>query len=113
VTNRGPADRARHRPHCLPDDRGNHYKLLLAQLEEIICHIKANIKEGEIEEDVNINIEIPPYILQNILDNSRKRKADNPSDYCCYKVYILETIPDKASRDVEGDRLAKLKEYYN
>ena len=42
-------------PHCLPDDRGNHRKLLPAQLEEIVCHIKANIKEGETEEDVNVD----------------------------------------------------------
>jgi hypothetical protein len=61
--------RAKHckqRPHCLPDDRGNHRKLLPAQLEKIVCHIKANMKEGETEEDVNVDIEIPPpYILRN------------------------------------------------
>ncbi|OCK74576.1 hypothetical protein K432DRAFT_437915 [Lepidopterella palustris CBS 459.81] len=100
-------------PHCLPDDRGNHRKLLPAQLEEIVCHIKANIKEGEIEGDVNVDIEIPPHILRNILDNSRKRKADNPSNCRCCKVHILESIPGEASGDVEGDRLAKLKEYCN
>jgi hypothetical protein len=97
----------------LPDDRGNHYKLLPAQLEEIVYHIKANIKEEETEEDVNVDIKIPPHILRNISDNSRKRKADNPSDCRCYKVYVSEAIPGEASRDVEGDRLAKLEEYYN
>ena len=100
-------------PHCLPDDRGNHRKLLPAQLEEIVCHIKANIKEGETEEDVNVDIEIPPHILRNISDNSRKRKADNPSDCRCCKVHVSEAIPGKASGDVEGDRLAKLEEYCN
>jgi hypothetical protein len=70
------------------------------------------MKEGETEENVNVDIEIPPHILRNILDNSRKRKADNPSD-CRYKVHVLETIPGEASGDVEGDRLAKLEEYCN
>jgi hypothetical protein len=59
-------------PHCLLDERGDHRKLLPAQLEEIVSHIKANMKEGETEEDVNVDIEIPPHILRNILDNSRK-----------------------------------------
>ena len=34
-------------PHCWPDEQGNHRKLLPGQLEEIVCHIKGNIKEGE------------------------------------------------------------------
>ena len=71
------------------------------------------MKEGETEEDVNVNIEIPTHILRNILDNSRKRKADNPSDCRCCKVHVSETIPGEASEDVEGDRLAKLEEYCN
>jgi len=71
------------------------------------------MKEGETEEDVNVNIKIPPHILRNILDNSRKWKADNPSDCCCYKVYVLETTPGEASGEVEGDRLAKLEEHCN
>ena len=97
----------------MPDERGNYRKLLLAQLKEIVYYIKTNIKEGETEEDININIKIPLYILRNILDNSCKRKPDNPSNYYCYKVYISETIPSEASVDIEEDRLAKLKEYYN
>jgi hypothetical protein len=71
------------------------------------------MKEGEIEEDVNVEIEILPHILQNISDNSRKRKADNPSNCRYCKVHVSEAIPGKASRDVEGDRLAKLEEYCN
>jgi hypothetical protein len=59
-------------PHCLPDERGNHRKLLPAQLEEIVCHIKSNMNKREKEEDVNVDIEIPPNILKNILDNSYK-----------------------------------------
>jgi len=100
-------------PHCWLDEQGNHYKLLPGQLEEIVYYIKGNIKEGETEEDVNINIEIPPNILQNILDNSCKWKADSSANYHYCKVYISETIPIKDPRDMEGDRQAKLKEYYN
>jgi hypothetical protein len=99
-------------PHCLPDERGNHRKLLPAQLEEIVGHIKANMKEGETEETVEVDIEIPPHILRNVSDNSRKRKADNSDCRHC-KVHVSETIPGEGSGDVEGDRQAKLEEYCN
>ncbi|PVH69781.1 hypothetical protein DL98DRAFT_623279 [Cadophora sp. DSE1049] len=56
-------------------------KLLLGQLEEIVGHIKEMIKEEETEEDVDINIEVPPHIINNILENNRKRKADSSIDY--------------------------------
>jgi hypothetical protein len=101
-------------PHCWPDERGNHYKLLPGQLEDIVCHIKGNMKEGETEEDVDVDIEIPPHILKHILDNSRKRKAEANSTDCRHcKVHVSETIPGEDSGDVEGDRQAKLEEYYN
>jgi hypothetical protein len=100
-------------PHCWLDEQGNHRKLLPGQLEEIVCHIKGNIKEGETKEDVDINIKIPPNILKNILDNSRKRKADSSANCRHCKVYVLETILVEDPKDVEGDRQAKLKEYCN
>ncbi len=97
----------------MPDERGNHRRILLVQLEEIICHIKANMKEGETEETVKVDIEIPPHILQNILDNSRKRKADNSPDCRHCKVHVLENGPSEDFGDVEGDRQTKLEEYCN
>jgi hypothetical protein len=89
--------RARHckgGPHCMTDKQGNHRTLLSANLEEIVDHIKRNIKDGETEETVDVNIEIPPYIRQRVLNNSRKRKADSSTDYrhC------------KDPGDVKGDR---------
>jgi hypothetical protein len=72
------------------------------------------MKDGEIEEDVDVDIEIPLYILKHILENSRKRKAkDVSADYYHYKVYTSETLPNEDLGDVEGDRQAKLEEYYN
>jgi hypothetical protein len=100
-------------PHYWLDEQGNHCKLLPGQLEEIVCHIKGNMKEGETEEDVDINIEIPPNILKNILDNSCKRKADGSTDCRHCKVHVSETIPSEDLGDVEGDRQAKLEEYCN
>ena len=100
-------------PYCLPDEQGNHRKMLLAQLEEIVYYIKANMKEGETEEDVNVDIEILPHIPRNITDNSRKRKADNSLDCRRCKGHVSETIPGEDSRDVDGDRQAKLEEYCN
>ena len=101
-------------PHCLPDERGIHRRLLPAQLEEIVCYIKANMKEGETEGDVDVDIKIPPHILKHILDNSRKRKAEDNSTDCRHcKVHASETIPGEDPGDVEGERQAKLEEYYN
>ena len=96
------------------------HKLLPGQLEDIVCHIKANMKEGEKEEDVDVNVEIPPNILKSVLDNSRKRKADSSNDYRHCKVHVsahgrccdtAETIHGEDPRDVEGDRKAKPEEY--
>jgi hypothetical protein len=72
-----------------------------------VCHIKGDIKEGEKEEDVNVNIEILPNIPKNVLNNSRKRKADRSVDYYHCKAYVEDP------RDVEGDREGKLEEYCN
>jgi len=80
------------------------------------------MKEGEIKKDINVNIEIPPNILKNVLDNSRKQKADSSTNYCHCKVHVsshskccsaAKTIPSEDPRDVEGDRQAKLEQYYN
>uniref|UniRef100_A0A8H7NHD5 Uncharacterized protein n=1 Tax=Bionectria ochroleuca TaxID=29856 RepID=A0A8H7NHD5_BIOOC len=46
-------------PHCLVDKQGNHRKMLAAHLEDIYNHIKANMKEGDTEDNVEVNIEIP------------------------------------------------------
>ena len=80
------------------------------------------MKEGEKEEDVDVNIEIPPNILKNVLDNSRKRKADGSIDCRHCKVHVsahsrccdtAEITPGEDPRDVEGDRQVKLEEYCN
>ncbi len=80
------------------------------------------MKEGEKEEDVDINIEILPNILKNILDNSYKQKADSLIDCRHCKVYALvysrccniaERTLKEDPRDVEGDRQKKLEAYCN
>ncbi|ELR06464.1 hypothetical protein VC83_03635 [Pseudogymnoascus destructans] len=98
-------------PHCWSDERGNHHRLLPGQLEEIVRHIKDNMKEGETEEDVDIDIKIPSSILKNILDNSRKQKADGLTDCRHCKTRASAHSEGCNTRDVEGDRHAKLEEY--
>lgn len=80
------------------------------------------MNEGETEEDVDVNIEILSNILKNTLDKSRKRKADSSTDYRHCKVHVsshsrccdtAEITPGEDPRDIEGDRQAKLEEYYN
>lgn len=46
------------------------------------------MKEGKKEEDININIEILPKILKDILDDTRKRKPEDSVDYHSCKVHV-------------------------
>jgi len=57
------------------------------------------MKNKETKEDIDINIKILLNILKNILDNSYKRKVDTFTNYCYYKVHVLETVrtPEKGS----------------
>ena len=72
------------------------------------------MEEGETEEDVDVSVEIPPHILKNVLDNSRKRKADDSIDCRHCKAHAsAETIQGEDPADVEGDRQAKLEDYCN
>ncbi len=80
------------------------------------------MKEGEKEEDLNVNVEILPNILKNILDNSRKRIADDSIDCRHCKVYAsaysrccdtVERTLEEDPRDMKGDRQDKLEAYYN
>lgn len=62
-------------PHCWADERGNHHRLLPRHLEDIVHHIKANMAEGEKEDEVDVNIEIPLKILQDVLDDTGRPVA--------------------------------------
>ena len=109
-------------PHCWTDERGNHHKLLPRHLEEIVHYIKGSMKEGEKEEEIDVDIEMPPKILQDVLDDSRKRKADSSIDCRQCKVQVsahgghrdtAETTLDRDLGDVRDDRKDKLEEYCN
>lgn len=109
-------------PHCWPDERGNHHKLLPRHLEGIFHHIKGNIGEGRKEEDVDVNIEIPPQILKDVLDDSRKRKAEDSIGCRNCKTHVsahgrhhdtADTTLGEDLADVDGDRKDRLEEYCN
>ena len=76
------------------------------------------MKEGEKEDEIDVNIEIPYKILKDILDSSRKRKEEDSIDCRNCKVYILShrrhhdtaAILGEGLRDLEGDRKNRLKE---
>jgi hypothetical protein len=75
------------------------------------------MKEGDKEEDVDINIEMPPSIVKDILHNSRKRKADGSVDCRPCKVHnppqgkCSNATPSEGPGDVEGDTPTKLEQY--
>ncbi|KAK1480547.1 hypothetical protein CCUS01_16205 [Colletotrichum cuscutae] len=101
-------------------DAGLWTRVLLARhLEEIIHHIKGNMKEGENEEEVDVNIEIPSRILGDILNNSQKRKAEDSDCRGC-KVHASshgrhrdagETSFVEDAGEVDGNRMDRLEEY--
>lgn len=75
------------------------------------------MKEGEKVEEVNINMEIPPHILKDVLDESRKRKADSSPDGP-HKVHCMRCNAGDASlhsdiAGVSGDREDNLEKYWN
>jgi hypothetical protein len=106
-------------PHCWPDERGNHHAVLPVHLADVISHIKGNMKEGEKEEDVDVDIEMPRSIVNDILDNSRKRKANGSIDCRPCKFHApahrrcCDATAGEDPGDVKGDRQVKLEEYCN
>ncbi|WYZ38365.1 hypothetical protein EsH8_III_000279 [Colletotrichum jinshuiense] len=100
-------------PHCWPDERGNHHRLLPRHLEEIVRHMQGNMREGDNEDEVDVNIEIPSKILGNILNDSRKRKAEDSVDCRSCKARGRYCDTGEDLRDVVGDRKEKLEEYSN
>uniref|UniRef100_A0A8H7N150 Uncharacterized protein n=1 Tax=Bionectria ochroleuca TaxID=29856 RepID=A0A8H7N150_BIOOC len=62
------------------------------------------MKDGENEDEVEVNIEIPPRI-----HNSHERKADSSIDYCPPK----SSCGYSPEEDILGDRKDKLDKYCN
>jgi hypothetical protein len=75
-------------------------------------YIKGNMTGGETEDDVDIEIEIPPHILKNTLDNNYKRKVDSSANCCNCEVQV-SSYSIKDPENVDGDRQARLKEDCN
>ncbi|GKT61099.1 hypothetical protein ColTof4_01207 [Colletotrichum tofieldiae] len=80
------------------------------------------MEEGENEGEVEINIEIPSKILGEILNDSRKRKAEDSVDCRGCKVHASshgrlrdtgETSFVEDDGEIEGDRMDRLEEYCN
>ena len=53
---------------------------------EIFNRIKESMHEEENEEEADVNMQIPPEILKDVLGDSCKRKADGSLDCCHCKV---------------------------
>ncbi|KAK1991678.1 hypothetical protein LX36DRAFT_734733 [Colletotrichum falcatum] len=78
------------------------------------------MKEGENKEEINVNIKIPSKILRDVLNDSKKQKAEDSVDYRGCKVHALShgrlrdtggTSFVRDSREVKGNRIDRLKEY--
>ncbi|KAL5903028.1 hypothetical protein ACKVV7_011463 [Pyricularia oryzae] len=79
------------------------------------------MKDGEREDEVDVDIEIPSTILRGVLDDSRKRKAEDAINCRSCKTMSTRsghrdtsvTIPEEDLGDVKGDRMDRLEEYCN
>lgn len=64
------------------------------------------MQEGETEEEVNINIEIPPNIFKGVIDDNRKRKAESSADYPMSTGNTMRpSRPLRAWREIERTNL--------
>ncbi|KAL7940328.1 hypothetical protein V8C42DRAFT_337869 [Trichoderma barbatum] len=107
-------------PHCWPDEKGNHFKLETRYLEAIIDELKKKMKEGEKDEDVDVDF-IPPHILSEVLKASQKRKASDTGDGRPCKTHVLAhcglgcglKAAETDSVEITGDRAQRLEEYCN
>lgn len=103
-------------PYCWPDERGDHHRVLPRHLDAILQHIKDNMQEGEKKEEVNVGIEVPPNIIQDVLDDSRERKTDSAVSCRHCKTHIsahCQHCNVAQANLVEGDRKDRLEEYCN
>ena len=103
------------------DETGNHISMLSGHLEAKVRHHRNNMKDGETEDDVNVDIEILPEIAKDVLACSRKRKAESPSSGRPCKTHVsahqghyrAAEMAHPGDPSVRGDRLEKLEEYCN
>ncbi|KAI1839391.1 hypothetical protein JX266_014398, partial [Neoarthrinium moseri] len=105
-------------PHCTTDKQGNHLKLEARHLEDIFNEIKHKMKEGETEDEVDVRIEIPPRVLQDVLARSQKRKPDSePSNCRPSKTHVTDNCVQRPvaedSLNITGDIAQRLEEYCN
>lgn len=107
-------------PHCWPDEQGIHHKLEARHLEDILNDLKDNMKEGETEADIDVAVGIPPRILQDVLNESRKRKATAPESCRPCKIHISShpgygfvtgAATEEQFMSISGDRARRLEEY--
>ncbi|KAH6653417.1 hypothetical protein BKA67DRAFT_660042 [Truncatella angustata] len=102
-------------PHCWADQQGNHHKLEATDLEQTLEDLKDKMKEGEKEEDIDVGVEIPAKIRDNVLAKSRKRKADRAPGNCRHnKTHVSNQCGSCSESDtfrIAGDRAEKLREY--
>ncbi|KAI4599592.1 hypothetical protein KJ359_001689 [Pestalotiopsis sp. 9143b] len=107
-------------PHCWPDEQGIHHKLEARHLEDILNDLKDNMKEGETEADIDVAVDIPPRILQDVLNESRKRKAAAPESCRPCKIhtslhtshgFVTGAATEEQFVSISGDRARRLEEY--
>lgn len=105
-------------PQCWPDENGIHYRLENKHLEKLVNYIKSKMKAGDKVEDVDIDIDIPSHILKDVLDVSRKRKAEDPCDSRPCKTQCGHGCGGKITSDgnsvvIPGDIAQRLEQYCN
>lgn len=106
-------------PHCMVDEKGNHISMLSRHLEAEVRYRRNNMKDGETEDDINVEIEVPPEIAKDVLACSRKRKAESASSGRPCKTHVsahqdhhgAAGMAHPGDPGVCGDRLEKLEKY--
>lgn len=74
-------------PHCLKDQFNKHHKIDYKNLKAIFQDIKANMREGDNPDEVNVNVEIPAAIRKDIMQDPGDDSEDPAQmlqDYCTW-----------------------------
>ncbi|KAL7939957.1 hypothetical protein V8C42DRAFT_356547 [Trichoderma barbatum] len=79
-------------PHCMKDQFDKHHKIDYKNLKAIFQDIKANMKEGDNPDQVDVNVEIPAAIRKDIMQDPGDDTGDPAQMLQEYCTWILAQV---------------------
>ncbi|KAI9146746.1 hypothetical protein HJFPF1_13484 [Paramyrothecium foliicola] len=80
-------------PHCAKDEFGNHHKLNHTHLKAIYGHIKDNMSDGDDPHEIDLDVDIPAAILNDVMYNPEGASVDPSQELKDYRSSTLMHMP--------------------